>query len=109
VVEEVADAAAGAFDDLAGAFGGADSGVLGSDAYAFADVADSFDGVEGDEVGGAFAGAFGDVACGSAGAFADVAGTATDVAAGAAGGLGLGVSRRRWRGSLLLLAEGGGA
>jgi hypothetical protein len=34
VVEDVADAAAGAFDDFAGAFGGADTCVLRTNTYA---------------------------------------------------------------------------
>ena len=101
MVEDVADAAAGAFGDLAGAFGGADSGVLGTDSYTFADVADAFYGVKRDDVGGTFAGAFGDVACGSSGSFADVAGTVAYVSAGAAG---LGVC---WRWCLLLLTVRG--
>jgi hypothetical protein len=105
VVEDVADASAGAFDDLAGAFGRAYSGVLGSDSDAFADVADSFDRVEGDNVGGAFAGAFGYIACGSSGSFADVASAATDIASGAAG-LGLGVGWWRSCGLLLLGMSG---
>jgi hypothetical protein len=102
MVEDVADAAAGSFDDLAGAFGGADAGVLGSNAYAFADIPDAFDRVKRDDVGGSFAGAFGYIACGSAGTFADVSGTAADVATGASV-LWLGV---RWWRSLLLLAVG---
>jgi fructose-1,6-bisphosphatase/inositol monophosphatase family enzyme len=95
VVEEVSDAAAGAFGDLAAAFGDSDTSVFGSLADAFAEVFAGFGGVEGDEVGGSLADAFADVARGSACAFADVSGTAADISAGAAalrmrGGLGLG-------------------
>jgi hypothetical protein len=101
MVEDVADAAAGAFGDLAGAFGGAYSGVLGSDAYSFADAADAFHGVKRDDVGCALAGAFGYATGGFAGTFADVAGTAPDIATG---GAGLGLGGRR---GLLLLAVRG--
>jgi hypothetical protein len=103
VVEDVTDAATGSFDNLAGAFGGADSGVLGSMAGTFADVLGTLDGVEGDDVSGALAGAFGDIACGSSGAFADVAGTVADVTTGA-GGLGL----SGWWRLLLLSVRGRG-
>ena len=106
VVEDVADAAAGAFGDFAGAFDGSDAGVLGSYADAFADAVDTLYGVEGDEVGGSFAGAFCYVAGGSACAFADVAGSAAYVAAGAALGSGLGLLCGCGRGRLLL-GEGG--
>jgi hypothetical protein len=105
VVEDVADAAASAFDDLAASLGGAYAGVLCAYADTFAYVADTLHRVEGDDVGGTFAGALGDVAGGPASTFADVTGTAADIAAGATagrdGGLGLG---RRGLGSLLLCA-----
>ena len=103
VMEEVADAAARAFGDLARAFGRADTGIFGSNAYAFAKVVNTLDGMEGDEVSCAFCGAFGYIARRAACAFADVAGTAADVAAGTAGWCWLGLGRRGWwRGGLLL-------
>jgi hypothetical protein len=72
VVEDVADAAARSLRDLSGAFDDADAGVLGSDAYALAEVFAGAGGVQGNEVSGAFADALADVAGSSGGAFADV-------------------------------------
>jgi len=101
VVEEAADAAAGSLDDLAGAFGCAYTRVFRSHAHTFADVANAFDGVEGNDVGRSFASAFGDVAGGSACTFADVPGTAAYVTASATR-----LSLRGGRGGLLLLRVG---
>jgi hypothetical protein len=97
-MEEVANAAASAFDDFSGAFGGSNAGIFGTNAYSFADVANAFDGMEGNEVGGSLPGALGDVAGSSASTFANVASAAANIPAGAAG-LGL---RGRRRGLLLL-------
>ena len=99
VVEDVADAAAGALGDLSGALCGADPGVLGSDAHALADVPGGVDGVQRDQIDGALAGALCDVAGGTAGAFAVVADAGADITTGAAfglwGWLRLGLRRRR--------------
>ena len=62
----MANAAASAFDDFSGALGGSNAGIFGTNAYSFADVANAFDGVEGNEVGGSLPGALGDVAGSSA-------------------------------------------
>lgn len=82
VVEDVADALAGAFGDFAGAFDRADAGVLGTNADTFADVARSVQRVEADEICGSLAGALGDIAGSAAGALADVARAGADVMAG---------------------------
>ena len=100
-MEEVANAAASAFDDFSGALGGSNAGIFGTNAYSFADVANAFDGVEGNDVGSSFASAFGDVAGGSACTFADVPGTAAYVTASATR-----LSLRGGRGGLLLLRVG---
>ena len=102
VMEDVADAAASAFGDLAGAFGRANAGVLGSLADTLAEVVNALDRMKGDEVSGAFAGAFGNISGSAACAFTDVAGTGPDVAARAAGWLGAAGRGRRRIGLLLL-------
>ena len=91
VVEDFADAATCALDDLACALGGTNADVLARDTCAFANVACGVDGVEGDEIAGALADALGCLSGSLGGALADVSGSAADVTARAAGlGLGLG-------------------
>jgi hypothetical protein len=106
VVEEMANAAAGAFDDFARALGSTDAGILRADAYTFANVACAFHGMEGDDVDCALAGAFGDIAGGSTCAFADVARPGSYVAAWTTGGwYVLLCLRRRGCGLLLLCVD----
>jgi hypothetical protein len=97
VVEDFADAATCALDDLAGALGGTNANVLARDTCAFANVACGVDGVEGDKIAGAFADTLGCLSGSLGGALADVASSAADVTAGAAG-LGLGRGLRLGRG-----------
>jgi len=102
VVEDLADAATCALGDFACALSGTNANVLAGYACAFADVASSVEGVEGDEIASAFADTLG---CGSGslgGTFADVARSAADVTTGAAG-LGLWRNLGWGRGGLVAL------
>jgi hypothetical protein len=85
VVEDFADAATCTLGNLACALNSTDADVLASDGCAFADVACSVDGVEGDEIDGAFADALGCRSSSLGDALADVAGSAADITTGAAG------------------------
>ena len=83
VVEDFADAATCALDDLAGALGGTNANVLARDTCAFANVACGLDGVKGDEIAGTFADALGCRSGSLGGALADIAGSAADFIASA--------------------------